>query len=324
MEAPALTTAADSALLDLLERLEAAGYDFVTPTPATQARVLARRRPAGPLDLRDILGWSRPFARADAPAWLPDVLQAGGALVHEAAGLKSAIRVSRLQGDLLIHSAYPTDAKDAVFLGPDSYRFADFVTRELAATETGTILDLGGGCGAGALAAAAAAPGARLLLTDVNALALRYARINAAHAGVALLTLETDGLEGVEGPLSTVIANPPYMADSRQTYRDGGEMHGGGLSVRWAKAALDRLAPGGRLLLYTGSAIVEGGRDEVRAALAALAAERGAGFRYAELDPDVFGEELEKPAYADVERIAAVGCVITAQGSGSGTITCGS
>jgi hypothetical protein len=28
--------------------------------------------------------------------------------------------------------------------------------------------------------------------------------------------------------------------------------------------------------------------------------------RYEELDPDVFGDELDRPAYAAVERIAAV------------------
>jgi len=28
---------------------------------------------------------------------------------------------------------------------------------------------------------------------------------------------------------------------------------------------------------------------------------------YRELDPDVFGEELERPAYARVERIAVIG-----------------
>jgi hypothetical protein len=31
---------------------------------------------------------------------------------------------------------------------------------------------------------------------------------------------------------------------------------------------------------------------------------------YGELDPDVFGEELDTPAYACAERIAAVGLVV--------------
>ena len=33
-------------------------------------------------------------------------------------------------------------------------------------------------------------------------------------------------------------------------------------------------------------------------------------WRYHELDPDVFGEELEEAAYADAERIAAVALVV--------------
>ncbi|MGE0403972.1 MAG: SAM-dependent methyltransferase, partial [Kofleriaceae bacterium] len=31
---------------------------------------------------------------------------------------------------------------------------------------------------------------------------------------------------------------------------------------------------------------------------------------YEEIDPDVFGEELDTPAYRDVDRIAAVGATI--------------
>ena len=38
---------------------------------------------------------------------------------------------------------------------------------------------------------------------------------------------------------------------------------------------------------------------------------RDAALRYRVLDVDIFGEELEQPPYADVERIAAVGAVIT-------------
>ncbi|MCR5872899.1 hypothetical protein LRS10_01015 [Phenylobacterium sp. J426] len=70
------------------------------------------------------------------------------------------------------------------------------------------------------------------------------------------------------------------------------------------------LEPGGRLLLYTGSAILDGGRDELREGLAELAAAEGAELDYRETDPDVFGEDLERDVYADVERIAVVTAVI--------------
>ena len=36
----------------------------------------------------------------------------------------------------------------------------------------------------------------------------------------------------------------------------------------------------------------------------------GCSLRYDEIDPDIFGEELERPRYAEVERIAAIGAVI--------------
>jgi methylase of polypeptide subunit release factors len=303
-----LLSAADQALLELLNRLEEEGYDFVTPTPATHARVV-RRKEAGK-SLRDILGWSLPFEAATAPPGLVEPLRRAGMLTEADGRLKSAIRVSPLRGRLYIHSAYPTEAADAVFLGPDSYRFADFVCAELTAEDAGLVVDVGGGCGVGAIAACDVLQGCDALVTDINPLALRFARINALHAGVALRTMETDGLRAVPDGARLVIANPPYMTDSRQTYRDGGDMHGAGLSLKWAREAMGKLMPGGRLLLYTGSAILDGGHDLLRAELERLAERCGAQFSYREIDPDVFGEELEREAYADVERIAAVGCVI--------------
>jgi methylase of polypeptide subunit release factors len=302
----------DLMLSGLLNELDRLGYDFTPPTPATHRRVIARRDTARGGDLRDILGWSLPFSLGEAPGFLTEALRAADLLAELGDGwAKSRVRASRLKGRMLLHSAFPTDAADSVFLGPDSYRFADFILRELDAAETGRIVDVGGGAGAGALTAGLAAPGAQLEMTDINPMALRLARINAAHAGVSLAMRRTSGLDGVAPGVSVVLANPPYMADSEQAYRDGGDMHGGRLSVDWAAAALELLNPGGRLLLYTGSAIVDGGRDELGEALARLAEARGAELDYREVDPDVFGEDLEREAYADVERIAVVTAVLT-------------
>ena len=71
---------------------------------------------------------------------------------------------------------------------------------------------------------------------------------------------------------------------------------------------LPRLARGGRLILYSGSAIICG-QDAMKAHLNALANNHGCTLRYRELDPDVFGEELERPAYAEVDRIALIAAV---------------
>ena len=309
------------ALLALLGRLEDDGYDFVTPTPATHARVLSRAPAVDEDPVRQLLGWSRTLPRGAAPAPIVELLAAAEALEVRSGGVRSGgvrstVRVSRLKGLLFLHSAYPTTAVDAVFLGPDSYRFADFIEHELPRDFEGLAVDLGGGCGVGALVAARRAPGARMLVSDINPRALTFARINAAHAGIAVAARLADGLEGAPEAFDLVMANPPYMANASQTYCDGGDLHGARLSLAWAEAALQRLRPGGRMLLYTGSAIVRGGADPLRSALAARCARQGARLEYREIDPDVFGEELETEAYADIERIAAVGAVITAAGGG--------
>jgi hypothetical protein len=307
----ALEDPADRALLELLQRLEALEYDFVTPTPETHARVL-RRSPGPGRNLRDVLGWSRPFDPETIGPELADLLRRGGAL-HDIGGLlTSCVRVSRLAGRLYLHSAYPTKAPDSVFLGPDSYRFAAFLQREIEpGAERLSILDVGAGAGVGALVAADLCPGARLTLSDVNAKALRLARINLAHAGADARYARTSGLDGLHGPFDVVVANPPYMgAVTGRTYRDGGEMHGAQLSLNWATAAMERLSPGGRVMLYTGSAIVSG-EDRLKTGLARAAHAAGFAMSYDEIDPDVFGETLSEPGYEDVERIAAVGCVLT-------------
>jgi methylase of polypeptide subunit release factors len=148
------------------------------------------------------------------------------------------------------------------------------------------------------------------MMTDINPEALRLARINARAAGVEAAFATGANLEPISGPIDIALANPPYIIDSAgREYRDGGGMHGGQVAFEMAKEAAGRLAPDGRIILYTGSAIVAG-RDPLHEALAALAAEKGCTLRYAEIDPDVFGEELENQAYSDVDRIALVAAVL--------------
>ncbi|MFI4950852.1 MAG: hypothetical protein ACHP7A_07415, partial [Caulobacterales bacterium] len=116
-----------------------------------------------------------------------------------------------------------------------------------------------------------------------------------------------------DGPFHLVISNPPYILGSGRTYSDGGGALGAEVALRWTKAALGNLAPGGRMLLYTGSAMV-GGHDALRAALGELAAEAGCSLAYRELDPDVFPATLLNRRYWSVERIAAVGAVLARPG----------
>jgi hypothetical protein len=300
----------DRALLALLETLDARGYDFVTPTPPTIGRIHARGRTAQ--DLRDVLGWSLPFTPEALDPELFGLLEAGGGIEPARGGYsKSRFRASRVHGQLFLHSAYPTDDDDAVFLGPDSYRFADFVTAELAAEPARSITDIGAGAGVGGVIAALASPGSDVRLTDVNPRALHLAQVNAAHAGVTVDCVKTSGFENLPHDLDVVTANPPYIAGvDGSLYQDGGDLHGGRLSLDWTKAAMERLSPDGRFLLYTGSTILNGGRDQLKGELERAVAEAGCRMSYRELDPDVFNDDLARPAYDDAERIAAVGVVI--------------
>ena len=302
----------DDVMLDLLAALAAARYEFVTPTPATHARILARS-PAG-TTLRDLLGWSRTVPPQGLDPALRQLIERAGIVDAVDGGWRSRIRVTRLRGRLFVHSAFPTDSADAVFFGPDSYRFADFIVGELARDSLcRNVVDVGTGSGVGVIVAAGQASPAALAMTDINPAALACARINAAHAGVRVAGLLGDGLAGFSGEIDLALANPPYLVDDdERTYRHGGGMLGGQLSLDLSVAIAARLSPGGRLLLYTGSAIVDG-RDGFSAALRTAAANAGCTLRYRELDPDVFGEELDRPAYRDarVERIAAVGAVLT-------------
>ncbi|HEX8579230.1 MAG TPA: methyltransferase [Allosphingosinicella sp.] len=296
----------------VLAAARAGDYSFTTVTPETHRRVLARREGEAAKDLRDVFGWSMPFERELLPADLWEPLEAADMVEDAGSGLwRSRLRISSAAETLFLHSAFPTEDADSVFFGPDSYRFIAFLEAELPALGARRgLVDIGSGSGVGGIAVARLLPDARLTLADINAFALRLARANAAAAGLEAEVIESAGLECVPDGFDLVIANPPFVMDEGgRTYRDGGDMHGLRLSLDWAEEAMRRLPQGGAMLLYTGSAIVSG-RDGFRAALADSAAARGFSLRYAELDPDIFGELLDEPAYRDVERIAAVGAVL--------------
>ena len=305
-----MTDLKDRAALALLRTLDACGYEFVPVTPETHKRVVARPDKVRARDLRDAFGWSLAFSEDLLPGDLFAALREGGLVERTDAGWKSKLRASRVAGRLFLHSAFPTDEEDSVFLGPDTLRFAAFIEAELDGASAERIVDIGAGAGAGGIVAAALVPGAAVELVDVNEKALALARVNAAFAGVEAAAYASDGAQAVAPGFDLAIANPPFLLDEDgPAYRAGGGMLGAETSLDWALRAAAKLAPRGRLLLYTGSAIVAG-RDGLREALEAQLPAQGCSLAYREIDPDIFGEELEKPAYRDVERIAAVGAVI--------------
>jgi methylase of polypeptide subunit release factors len=295
-----------SALISFLKEEK---YQFVTPTPATHKRNNDRLHNELALSLMDAFGWSRPFRRSLLPSPLFQLLANSEIIVECAAGWKSLVRASTLDGELFLHSAFPTISADAVFFGPDTYRFARAIKHKLLCEPRllGRALDLGCGSGAGGVIAAKNASCRELVLTDINDTALRMSRLNAAAAGLSnVKTIQSDLFANIDGNFDLIVANPPYLNDPLQrAYRHGGGELGSGLSRRIVQTAIARLLPGGTLLLYTGSPIVSG-VDRLLQAVEEELAGCGMQWSYEEIDPDVFGEELETSTYSAVDRIAAV------------------
>lgn len=302
----------DAALVALGTELRASGYHFTTVTPLTHRRVIARPM-SGPARLEDAFGWSRPFRTTDLPARMVGLIEEAGALDHAGALVRSRVRFSSLGGGLYVHSAFPTAEGDAVFFGPDTYRFARAIRETVAGRAFASpvrIVDVGCGSGVGALFAASLMPAGAacdIVMGDINELALRYSRVNAALNGFPEATAcHSDVLGGVDGSADLIMSNPPYLVDpGKRLYRHGGGDFGFDLSLRIVREGVGRLNGGGVLLLYTGTPIVDG-RDLFFQALAPVLDSGDYSFSYEELDPDVFGEELDAPPYDRADRIAAV------------------
>lgn len=326
MRAPLIVLSRDRCVLNralaasVLREVAATGYCFTAVTPLTHQRVLARTGERTARTLREVLGWNIPFANGAIPAAIQDALQHAGMLERAGSQWRSTCRIASIDGDLFLHSDYPTVQGDAVFFGPDTYRFARLLKQSLRrsgllrrAPTPLRVLDIGCGSGAGGIVVARAlAVGgvtANVTMNDINPLALDYTAVNAEVAGVDVTLAEGDALSAVMGEFDLIVCNPPYLDDDAQrAYRHGGSGLGRALGVRIAAEALARLAPGGRLVLYTGVAILDGADPflaEVEPMLQATRCE----WTYEEIDPDVFGEELERPVYAGIDRIAAVGLV---------------
>jgi SAM-dependent methyltransferase len=281
-------------------------YRFTCVTPSTQAQVLAR--PASSSNVaRDVLGWNRPFEAQRLPAPLFELLEAAGAVAPLRDGSwRATLRCSTVHEALFFHSAFPTLERDAVFFGPDSYRFVSALLPLVPGADR--VVDVGCGSGVGGIMLARAGKVRReLLLTDVNPRALALAQVNAELNGVPAVVRPSDVLQQVHEDVDLVIANPPYLSDPEQRlYRDGGGQLGGELSLRILREAGQRLRDrGGQLVMYSGAAIVDG-EDRLLSQLRVALRELPARFTYTELDPDVFGSELASPRYREVERIAAV------------------
>jgi methylase of polypeptide subunit release factors len=303
----------DEALLTLGFELKRGGYRFTSVTPATHNRVIARK-PSSPPTREDVFGWSRSFDIGAVPAHHVELLGAAGELAKSGSMLQGRVRFSTLADQIFVHSAYPTEEPNAVFFGPDTYRFTRLIRQTLPQVHAPLrLLDIGAGSGVGGLHAASLRPNAfsSIVLSDINRRALRFSRINALLNGIDNVeVIESNLFEQLGGHFDVIISNPPYLVDPlKRVYRHGGGALGAELSLKIAKQGIDHLAPAGRLILYTGSAIVNG-VDQFHNSLCPILNRADVRFQYEEIDPDVFGEELDHWPYDRVERIAAVSLIV--------------
>ena len=299
------------ALVALGRFLKNEGYRFVVVTPTTHERIL--KRPEEQPTLRSIFGWNRAFQRNQIPPQLFEFLLEADVLSQRGDRYLATVRFATIDDMLFAHSAFPTVETDAVFFGPDTYRFVRLVRSaivDIPVRNGITLIDIGTGSGAGGLCAARCLPAAKIRLTDVNPRALELSAVNAVINDLeSVEVVFSDVLSGIEGEPNLIIANPPYLLDDeRRLYRHGGGDLGTSLAQRIAAEGLARLAPGGRLVLYTGTPVVAG-VDALFELIEPLLQLHCSQIVYEEIDPDVFGDELERRAYASVDRIAAVGLV---------------
>jgi len=288
-------------------------YRFTAVTPATHRRVLQHLQ--GPATLQSVFGWNRPFKRDGVAAHILDLLEEADALEETNGIYRSKVRYATIDDLLFVHSGFPTTEHDSVFFGPDTYRFARLLRTSLIdmpANRPLRLIDVGSGSGAGGIYAAGLLGGRTdLILADINRKALTFSAVNAALNDLPYAqTLFSDVLDGIEDDADLIIANPPYLVDEEQRlYRHGGGELGIALAVRIAEQSLARLRPGGCLVLYTGTPIIAG-VDSFFQSVRPLMQPHGLQFVYEEIDPDVFGEELDRQTYAHADRIAVVGLTV--------------
>ena len=200
--------------------------------------------------------------------------------------------------------------------GPDTYRFARTIRCSVDQSDLPMrprILDIGAGTGAGGLYAGHVLShlSPHIVLSDINKRALEFCNVNTALNRIPDVSVAYSDLYAeVDGPFDLIISNPPYLVDAdARTYRHGGGDFGWDLSLRILQQGLRHLSPGGLLVLYTGSAIVRG-VDLFKDAVLDLLKNDNVNLSYEEIDPDVFGEELEAAPYDRADRIAVVSVVL--------------
>ena len=90
-------------LQQLLQVLALQGYRFITVTPITHRRFLARYDGTAK-NLRDVFGWSLPFKANFLPPLIFDLMSQANLIIQSNGFCHSKIRVSSLNRDVFLHA----------------------------------------------------------------------------------------------------------------------------------------------------------------------------------------------------------------------------
>ena len=300
------------ALLFLLDYLKQKDYHFTAITPLSHQRILDRNNNTKnqAISLRDIFGWNLAFAETDLEPSLFTILGKNQLIRFQDGQWFTHVRVASLDDQLFIHSSFPTVQQDAVFFGPDTYRFVYHLKQYLAGKPQPFKRGLELCCGTSATAISITKYYSNfneVMVADLNPKALLYSQINASFAGLNhIYPVSSNLFAHLDGQFDFIFANPPYLmdADQRQYRHGGNQLDGNELAFNIVKEGIQRLNPQGCLFLYTGVAIRADGNRFLEQLEKLIASQPKIHWSYKEIDPDVFGEELEQPAYQHIERIA--------------------
>ena len=183
--------------------------------------------------------------------------------------------------------------RDVLVPRPETELIVEVALEIIDRTRQLTILDVGTGTGCLAVSLAVELPAARLTASDISPAALSVARRNAERHRVAdrMRFIQSNLLDGVEGPFDLIVSNPPYVPSGDKLPRDVEEYepHQALFSGPDGLDALRLLiANGSGYLTSGGSLLVEFGFGQANAVRALATA---AGWRSISIRADLQGIE---------------------------------